>query len=66
MLALTTRRRDSCAPSSSDLNPCDSCFWGFLKEFVYKPLPADLPELKEKVRLPFSDLPKSMVARAVK
>ena len=65
MLALKTRRRDSWAPSSSDLNPCDSCLWGYLKELVYKPLPANLPALKEKVRLAFSDLPESMVARAV-
>ena len=65
MLALKTRRRDSWAPSSSDLNPCDSCLWGYLKELVYKPLPANLPALKEKVRLAFSDLPDSMVARAV-
>ena len=36
-----------------------------LKELVYKPLPANLPALKEKVRLAFSDLPESMVARAV-
>jgi hypothetical protein len=36
-----------------------------LKAFVYKPLSADLPELKKKVRLAFSDLPESMVVRAV-
>ena len=65
MLALKTRRRDSWAPPSSDLNPCDSCLWGYLKELVYNPLPANLLALKEKVWLAFSDLPESMVARAV-
>ena len=39
--------------------------WGYFKELVYKPLPANLPELKEKVRLAYRDLPESMVARAV-
>jgi hypothetical protein len=65
MLALKTRRRDSWAPSSSDLNPCDSFLWGYVMELVYKPLQAKLPALKEKVRLAFSDLPESIVARAV-
>ena len=60
MPALKTRRRDS-----SDPNSCESCLWGYLKELVYKPLPANIPALKEKVRLAFSDLPESMVARAV-
>jgi hypothetical protein len=39
--------------------------WGYFKELVYKPLPANLPELKEKVRLTYRILPESMVARAV-
>ena len=65
MLALKARRGDSWAPSSPDINPCDFFLWGYLKELVYKPLPANLPELKEKVRLAFRDLPESMVARAV-
>jgi hypothetical protein len=30
-------------------------------EIVYRLLPATIPELKEKIRLAFRDLPKSMV-----
>ena len=36
-----------------------------LKELVYKPLPANLTQLKENIRAAFRDLPESMVARSV-
>ena len=31
MLAIRARRGDSWAPSSPDMNPCDSFLWGYLK-----------------------------------
>jgi hypothetical protein len=66
MISLMARRGDSWTPASSDLNPCDfSC--GATEGYIvllYKPLPANHPETKKKVRLAFSDLPESMSARA--
>jgi hypothetical protein len=39
--------------------------WGYLKELVYKPMPANFPDLKERVRWAFRELTESMVAMAV-
>jgi hypothetical protein len=65
MLALNALRGDSWAPASPDpdLNPCDFFLLGTLKELVDKPWPANLSEMKEKVKLAFSDLPESIVVR---
>jgi hypothetical protein len=42
MLVLKVRRGNLWAPASPNLNPCDLFLWGYLKELVYKPLPANL------------------------
>ena len=47
MLAKRTRRGNSWAPSSPDINLCESFLWGYLKEAVYKPLPVSLEDLKK-------------------
>jgi hypothetical protein len=58
-------RGDSWTPASPNCNPCLNFFlWEYLKELLYKPLPANLSELKEKVMLTFRYLPDSMVATA--
>ena len=65
MLAIRARRGDSWAPSSPDMNPCDSFLWGYLKEVVYKPLPASLEELKATIKREFRAIPEVMVKKAV-
>ena len=44
------------------MNPWDLILWGYLKEFVYKPLHANL---QERVTREFSNLSKAVVAKAV-
>ena len=44
------------------LNPCD---WGYLKELVNKPLPANFKDLRERIAREFSNLPEAMVAKAI-
>ena len=39
---MMARMVDSWAPSSPDINPCNFCLGGYLKELVNKPLPANL------------------------
>ena len=38
MVALKSRKGDSLAPSSPDMNPADFFLWGYLKKMVYSPL----------------------------
>ena len=65
MLAIRSRRGDTWAPSSPDLNPLDFFLCGYLKEKVYKPLPTSLEELKSRIKREVRDLPESMVMKAV-
>ena len=65
MLAIRSRRGDTWAPSSPDLNPLDFILWGYLKEKVDKPLPTSLEELKSRIKREVRDLPESMVMKAV-
>ena len=60
-----SRRGDSWAPSSPDLNPLDFFLWGYLKERVYKPLPSNLEDLKTKIKRDMMDLPEELVKRSV-
>ena len=43
MLAKKARRGNSWAPSSPDINLCDSFLWGYLKEAVYVQATASQP-----------------------
>ena len=36
-------------PRSPDLTPCDFFLWGYLKNEVYKTLPTDLQELRDRI-----------------
>jgi hypothetical protein len=65
LCTLKARRGDSRAPSSPDMNPCDFCLWGYLKEFVYKPLPATLKDLRGRITREFNNLPEALVARDI-
>ena len=65
MLAIRSRRGDSWAPSSPDLNPLDFFLWGYLKKKVYKPLPSTLEELKDKIKREVRALPEVLVRKAV-
>ena len=40
-------------PRSPYLTPCDFFLWGFIKSKVYATKPANIPELKEKIRAAF-------------
>ena len=66
MLALKSRRGDSWAPSSPDMNPADFFLWGYLKEKVYSPPPTTIPALKRKIRDEFRKIPEQMVMTSVK
>jgi hypothetical protein len=35
---------------SPDATPCDFFVWGYVKDQVYVPLPASIPELKVRIR----------------
>ena len=65
MLALKARHGDSWAPTSPDLNPCDFFLWGYLKEEVYKPVPANMAELKQRIKNEFSAIPEFIVRKSV-
>ena len=65
ILAMKSRRGDSWAPSSPDLNPLDFLIWEYLKERVYKPLPSNLEDLKTKIKRERRDLPEELVKRSV-
>ena len=54
--------RDSWAPSSPDMNPCDFFLQGYLKEVVNKELPANL---SERITREFSSLPEANMAKVV-
>ena len=54
MLAIRSRRGDTWAPSSPDLNPLD-----------YKPLPTSLEELNSRIKREVRDVPESTVMKAV-
>ena len=62
MQAIKSRRGDTLAPSSPDLNPLNFLP---LKEHVYKPLPFNLEELKARVKREMRELPESLVRKAV-
>ena len=49
---------------SPDLNPLDFCVWGVLKERVFKPRPATMAELKDRIRLEVSNLDPTMICKA--
>ena len=65
MLALKSRRGDSWAPSSPDMNPADFFLWGYLKEKVYSPPPTTITALKRKIRDELRKIPELMVRKAV-
>ena len=48
-------------PRSSDLNPCDSFLWGYLKARVYNPLPTNLEELQKNREREIHNIPKTML-----
>ena len=40
--------------TDSDLTPCDFFLWGFIKSKVYNSRPADIAQLKDRIRAAFS------------
>ncbi len=41
---------------SPALPPCDFFLWGFIKSNVYATKPADIPELKDRIRAAFTQI----------
>ena len=41
-------RRNLWTPRSPDMNPCDSCVWGNLKDKVYESIPTQLKETSQQ------------------
>jgi hypothetical protein len=52
-------------PYSPDLTPCDFFLWGYIKDRVYRTLPASLDELEDRIRHEFEILPQDMIDRAI-
>lgn len=50
-------------PYSTDLNPCDSFLWGYLKDNVYSANPRTILELKEKITLEISQISGETLAK---
>ena len=53
------------APSSQYMNHCDFCLWGLMKDLVYKPMPATMADLKQKIIEVFHSIPEETVRKAV-
>jgi hypothetical protein len=64
MLPIKSRRGDTWAPSSSDINPLDFFLWGYLKEQVYKPLPSNLEEVNAMIKREVKELPQRYVRKS--
>ena len=65
MLALKARQRDSWAPTSPDINPCDFLLWGYLEEKVYKTILVSMAELKHRIKDELAAIPDSIIMKAV-
>jgi DDE superfamily endonuclease len=52
-------------PYSPDLTPLDFFLWGYVKSKVYRTLPANLEELKERISRVFAEIPQEMIDRAI-
>ena len=65
MLAIKCLRGDTWAPYSPDCNPCDYFLWGYMKEKVYHPLPANMTALKRKIKVVFGKIPELMVQKSI-
>ena len=65
MLAIKCLRGDTWAPYSPDCNPCDYFLWGYMKEKVYHPLPANMTALKRKIKVEFGKIPELMVQKSI-
>ena len=65
MLALRSRQGEPWAPTSPDMSVCDFWLWGYLKEKVYRPMPANLGQLKERIKQELSNIPIEMIKDAV-
>lgn len=51
-------------PRSPDLAPCDFFLWGYLKEQVYRPRPATIQQLGDRIQQCCAELPPAMCAKA--
>ena len=51
-------------PRSPDLTPCDFFVWGFVKSKVYVTRPANIPELKDRIRAAFAEITVEMRKKA--
>ena len=65
MLAIKCLRGDTWAPYSPDCNPCDYFLWGYMKEKVYHPLPANMTALKRKIKVEFDKIPELIVQKSI-
>ena len=65
MLALKARQGMFWAPASPDMNPCDFFLWGHMKELVYRPMPANMLDLKRKITEVFNSISEETVRKAV-
>ena len=64
MLALKSPRGQDWSPQSPDLNPCDFFLWGHLKERVYKPMPLNMQDLKQRIKEECRKIPQDMIRRS--
>ena len=47
------------------MNPCDFCLWGLMKALVYKPMPTNIENPKQKITDVFHSIPEETVRKAV-
>ena len=52
-------------PRSPDLTPLDFFLWGYLKDRVYKVMPANVEELKQSIRNEIQLIPVEMIRNAI-
>ena len=50
---------------SPDLTPCDFFLWGWVKNKVYKTMPANIDELRDSIRVVMANVPQTFLANAV-
>jgi len=56
-------KKDKWPPSWPDLNPCDFCLWGYLKDRVYGKRLESIDQLKEKIKIELSKTSKITLSK---
>merc|ERR1712150_87533 len=65
LLALKSIEGNDWAPHSCDVNPCDYWLWSNLKREVYKPMPIDIEDLKQKVTVACNQTEEPLVKKVI-